>query len=68
MKSTTLILTMAVAVLLSLGGASTASRAFRPKGFAETAPQEITVMYSDVPVSLSVNSFQMPFDLAALTY
>jgi hypothetical protein len=62
MKSTTLILTLAVASLLSLGGGSTVSRTVGPKKDAEAVPQKITVMYGDVPVSLSVDTFQMPFD------
>jgi hypothetical protein len=58
MKTTTLILTLAVASLLSLGGISTSA----PKKSAEAAPRKITVMYGDVPVSLTVDTFQMPFD------
>ena len=61
MKNTTLILTLAVASLLSLEGGSTAARTVGPKKVAEAAPQKITVMYSDVPVSLTVDTFQMPF-------
>ena len=58
MKTTSLILILAVAGLLSLRGPSTG----RPKKEEIVAPQKITVMYGDVPVSLSVNSLQMPFD------
>jgi len=58
MKTTSLILTLAVASLLSAGGVSTT----KPKKAPEAAPQNITVLYGDVPVSLSVNSLQMPFD------
>jgi hypothetical protein len=60
MKSTTLILTLAVASLLSFGGGSTTARTVGPRKAVETAPQKITVMYGDVPVSLSVDTFQMP--------
>jgi hypothetical protein len=60
MKNTTLILTLAVASLLGFGGGSTASRTVGPKKAVEAAPQKITVMYGDVPVSLTVDTFQMP--------
>jgi hypothetical protein len=60
MKNTTLILTLAVASLLSLGGGSTATRTVEPNKDAAAGPQKITVMYGDVPVSLAVDTFQMP--------
>ena len=63
MKTTSLILTLAVASLLSLGGISTSGL----KKAGDVAPQNITVMYGDVPVSLAVETFQMPFDPAVLT-
>ena len=56
MKTTSLILTLAVAGLLSLGGIPTSG----PKSVPGAAPQKITVMYGDVPVSLTVDSFEMP--------
>ena len=56
MKTTSLILILAVAGLLSLRGPSTG----RPKKEEIVAPQKITVIYGDVPVTLSVDSFQMP--------
>lgn len=58
MKTTSLILTLAVASLISLEGVSTRG----PKKVAEAAPQKITIMYGDVPVSVSVDSFQMPLN------
>jgi hypothetical protein len=62
MKNTTLILTLAVTSLLSLGDGSTAWRTVGPKKNAEAGPQKITVMYGDSPVSLSVDTFQMPLN------
>jgi len=58
MRTTSLILTLVVASLLSLGGISTSAL----KKAKDVTPQKITVMYGDVPVSLSVDTFQMPFD------
>jgi hypothetical protein len=58
MKTTSLILTLAVASLLSLGGISTRG----PKMVEDFAPRKITVIYGDVPVSLAVDTFQMPLN------
>jgi hypothetical protein len=60
MNTTSLILTLAVASLLSLGGSSTVSRTVGLKKAPEVSPQKITVMYGNVPVSLAVDTFQMP--------
>jgi hypothetical protein len=68
MKSTTLILMMAVASLLSLGGVSTVPRVVGLKEVAESAPRNITMMYGDVPVPLAVETFQMPLNLAVLAH
>jgi hypothetical protein len=68
MKNTTLILTLAIASLLSWGGISMASRPVGQKKVAKATPQKITVMYGDVPVSLAVDTFQMPFDPAVLAH
>jgi hypothetical protein len=62
MRNTTLILIAAVASLLCLGVILITSRSVRPGKASEPAPQKITVMYGDVPVSLAADAFQMPFD------
>jgi hypothetical protein len=68
MKTTSLILTLAVASLLTVRRSSTASRDIGPKEAAEAAPQNITVMSGDVPVTLALDTFQIPFDLVLPTH
>jgi hypothetical protein len=64
MKGLALILALAVAIPVGLG---TMSRAARTTA-SESTPQKITVLYGDVPVTLSADSFQMPFDPSLLTH
>lgn len=65
MKRKATILTLAVTMILGFGCVALAAKAGKAKRNI-AAPQQITIYYGDIPVSLTANSFQTSFDLAAL--
>jgi hypothetical protein len=69
MKRTAQILTLVAASILGLGAISMASRMIATGKIDRiSAPQQITISYGDVPVSLTADIFQSPVDLSALVH
>ena len=76
MRNTTLILTLATAAILSLGCEALTAKTAAQKSVTRSgktdrngvAPQPVTIVFGDGPVSLAVDTFQMPIDLAVLAH